>query len=306
MSSGLIVAIALSILGTRLVFMWVWRKHDMPILRSWLSWAVPFLALVALIAVAGRENQELRKLIGVLIVPTGLLWLGLIAGAGRAWWLHQWRVAALLTVAVVVYTVAGNVWLGSWLLTRLELRYPEVDIATCQPFDVVVVLGGGTAATPSGRAQLASDGDRVLVAARLYFAHKTPLLVASGSTAPALGISRDHAADTDEIWRTLGIPATAIMQEADAHITADEIALYKKLRDHYGWKRIGVVTSAWHLPRALAIAKRMQLELQPIPAAYVGASRPRGFTPIYLVPQIGGFVTLHLALWERLGTWADG
>jgi uncharacterized SAM-binding protein YcdF (DUF218 family) len=98
----------------------------------------------------------------------------------------------------------------------------------------------------------------------------------------------------------MGIPEGAIVQVREPlRTTSDEIARYKALVEERGWKRVGLVSSAWHLPRALALCREQGLEVVPIPANHRG--RPAWPSPAYLVPQFDGFLDVQFACKEYLG-----
>ena len=112
-----------------------------------LVWSVPSLLIA-------------RKVVALLVLPPGMLWLGLMVLAG---WpgLRRWG-RGLAVLVLIGYTLTGNAWLGGWLLGRLEAPYAAMQ----QPderFDAICVLGGGSSARPDGRPQLGPAGDRLIV-----------------------------------------------------------------------------------------------------------------------------------------------
>ena len=91
-----------------------------------------------------------KKVIGLLVLPSGMIWLGLMILVG---WpgLGRWgRCLAMLILGA--YTVAGNAWVGSLLLGKLESPYAAMA-HPAEPFDAICVLGGGSSVTPNGHAQ---------------------------------------------------------------------------------------------------------------------------------------------------------
>lgn len=240
-----------------------------------------------------------QKTVAHLMMPEGVLWLALAALVLAAWRSERPRLAAAAAGCWLVYSLIGNFWLGCWLLDLIERRVPTPDIAEIAPFDAVFVLGGGTDVTRDGQAEFGRHGDRVALAAKLWHLHKTTVLVSSGSVTDELGGARDLAAETAVLWRGLGVPETAIVQQPGALITMTEVGGYQRLAAERGWKRLGLITSAWHLPRALSTCRRIGLEVTPLPADHLG--RLPGWSPMYLVPQGRGFDRVGKAWWEWLG-----
>jgi uncharacterized SAM-binding protein YcdF (DUF218 family) len=187
-------------------------------------------------------------------------------------------------------------------MARLEAEVPLVDPASAGPFDAVCVLGGGTEEDSAGRPELGHSGDRVLLAARLWHAGRTPLLVASGWGRDSRRGPRDAGVETRALWRSLGIPDSAILAvEEPCWITRDEITAYRKLQERHGWRRLGLVSTASHLPRALALARKAGLVVTPLGSDWRG--RPKAFQLQNLVPQGDGFLDVQRACWEFLGRW---
>jgi uncharacterized SAM-binding protein YcdF (DUF218 family) len=242
----------------------------------------------------------LQKTLGLLAMPAGVLWLLLLA-SGALCLLRKQRLPAVLFLLVAAgYALAGNVYLGSRLMARLEAGVPPVDVAALAPFDAVFVLGGGSQQDPSGQAQANLSGDRIVLAARLWHAGKARLLVASGLSRDSLGGVRNLGSETRALWRGLGVPDSAILvADEPCWNTRDEILADRRLQLRHGWKRVGLVSSAWHLPRAMALAKRAGLDATPLGADWRG--RPHPFQLQLLVPQQEGFMDVQRACWEFLG-----
>lgn len=242
----------------------------------------------------------LQKTLGLLVMPAGLLWLFLLASGGLCL-LRKQRLPALLFLLVALgYALAGNVYLGAALMARLESGVPPVEVAALAPFDAVCVLGGGSQQDPFGQPQANLSGDRILLAARLWHAGKARVLVASGMSRDSLGAPRNLGEETRALWRSLGVPDTAILVVGEpCWNTRDEILADRRLQLRFGWKRVGLVSSAWHLPRALTLARRAGLDALPLGADWRG--RPHPFQLQLMVPQAEGFWDVQRACWEWLG-----
>jgi uncharacterized SAM-binding protein YcdF (DUF218 family) len=204
-----------------------------------------------------------------------------------------------LTFLFLGFGLAGNLQVGAFLMNRLESTIPSLP-ENAAPLDAIFVLGGGSQVDERGRPMLSVSGDRIIEAARLWHAGKVRCLVASGSSDDSRAGRRNLGAETREIWEALGIPNTATREiEEPCFITRDEIQAYRRLKAREGWHRVGLLSSAWHLPRAMALARQAGLEAHPIP------SDERGRIPRvqlwHLVPQEEGFQKSQLACWEWLG-----
>ena len=267
-----------------------------------LLWLIlPALVCVALLVWSIPSLLIAKKVIGLLVLPSGLVWLGLMSLAG---WpgLNRWgRLLAVLVL--LIYTVAGNAWTGGWMLAALEKPYTSIT-PPAEPFDAICVLGGGSSPTPAGGSQLGPAGDRLIVPARLFLAGKTKHLVASGLSVTDIGGSRSLADDTAAIWLELGIPDSANTPLSTPRTTAEEIRAYKELIAATGWKRVGICSSAWHLRRVEQICRKEGVAMIPVPADFLSSRLP--WTPMYAVPQSRGFQNVQKALWEYLGSLSGG
>lgn len=242
----------------------------------------------------------LQKTLGLLAMPAGLLWLFLLASGTLCLLRKQRLPATLFLLAALGYGLAGNVYLGTALMAWLEADAPPVNVTALTPFDAVCVLGGASQQDPFGRPQTTLSGDRLILAARLWHAGKARVLVASGTSRDSLGAPRDLGEETRALWHELGVPDTAILVVHEpCWNTGDEILADRRLQLRHGWTRVGLLTSAWHLPRAMVLAKRAGLDAAPLGADWRG--RPHPFQLQLLVPQADGFLDVQRACWERLG-----
>lgn len=242
---------------------------------------------------------DLTKFIGMLCMPMGLLWLGV--GLAALWAFRRGLrfLGGFLGLLFCGLALAGNPQVGAWLMGRLESTIPALP-QDAAPFDALLILGGGSEIDDQGRPMLGFSGDRIVEAARLWHAGRTRRLVASGASHDSPTSHRNLATETRQIWLELGIPASAITcLEEPCFITRDEIRAYRRLKIREGWQRVGLLSSAWHLPRAMALARREGLEVIPIPSDRRGRI-PR-FQLWHLVPQQEGLMKTQLACWEMLG-----
>jgi uncharacterized SAM-binding protein YcdF (DUF218 family) len=243
-----------------------------------------------------------EKALGQLVMPVGIIWLLMLAVGMVCLRRRRWGSAALWLGIAVLYAAAGNIYVGGALMASLEQTTRPVQVESLQPFDAVFVLGGGGDQDEDGNPELSRAGDRIFLAARLWHAGKARVLVASGMARDGVHGIEDGGQETRTLWRAVGIPDQAILPLAEpCWITRDEINAYARLQARYGWRRMALVSSASHLPRAMALAAKAGLRVTPLGADRVG--RGRRFQWNDLVPQGLGFETTQRACWEYLGRW---
>ncbi len=263
--------------------------------------AILLAAGIVALLIAGPRDLALDKLLARFVLPAGLFWALLIAAAVTTYAQRRTIAASGFTMLAVLYWAVGAPVWGDLLLARLEAPYVQASPLSGEPLDAVAVLGGGTQVR-GGRPGLDLAGDRVLLGAQLFLQGRTRRLIATGSSIAGLGPPRDLAGETTAIWRSLGIPEGAIRQVPEPKNTRQEIeALSKLVRTSTVIQTLGLVTSAWHLPRALASCERLGLEVVPLPAD-VRTQREAGPPNVLaFIPDGSGFYAVHRAGWEILG-----
>ncbi len=189
------------------------------------------------------------------------------------------RVAVLLAAGGMAWVVfwslpASSLWAGG----RLEQLYPYRTPEALPTAEAIVVLGGSTASNrpnwfePYDRRATVS---RVDTAARLYHAGRAPLVIVSGA---ALDGSVSEAQIMANALRQQGVPDAAILQESRSLTTHENAVYTARLLNERQLHRVLVVTSALHMPRAMGVFRKQQVEA-------VAASSP----PQIVVPDDPAF-----------------
>ena len=176
---------------------------------------------------------------------------------------------------ILVAASIGILWLSSTSLVSnnlarsLEWRYfPPKDIPSAE---VMVVLGGGTDANvyPRPGVEINGAGDRVLYAALIYKEGKASHLLLSGGEITWMNATSSTPADEmAEILQSLGVPKNALWLENRSQNTHENAVFSKAILDEKGINKILLVTSAMHMPRAVALFQKLGLEVIPLPVDY--------------------------------------
>lgn len=231
-------------------------------------------------------------------MPMGMLWAGLFCLLIGSIVYKEKRMAWVSGALWLFVTLAGSSFVGGWLISSLEEPFAKIDVYQEAPFDAILVLGGGVSGG-GNYAQLSESGDRPIVAARMYKRGLSKLLVTSGSSIPGINTQIDVAATTSIIWRDLGIPDSAIMRVPDPKNTSEEIRAFSQISGSKEWKRIGVITSAFHMRRAMKLAETNGLFVTPLPTDFKGSRHYEGI--LSWIPDANGFMKTQKACWEYLG-----
>ncbi len=259
--------------------------------------------VLAIIFFVVTEPFEIRKVIAACVMPVGLVWLALFgASVSAARWAER-RHAVLVWAIWLVFTASGNAFVGRTMVGFLEHKWTRVDPMASEPFDAILVLGGGVARHHHGQVFVGSSGDRVMLGARLYRAGLAECLVTSG---PPYRVGQEPFPTMPEltahIWRNLGVPDNAIVRIDGPRATKEEIAEFTRVVNAEGWERVAIVSSAVHLWRVERHCQRFGLEATLLPANFLSTRHP--LRPRHLVPQSGGFRLVEAASWEIVGRLA--
>lgn len=197
---------------------------------------------------------EIAKFAGYLLSPLTLA-LGLWLLAGLCLVLRRPRLA----VGLAALAFAG-LWIASMPLTaralagNLESRYPAMTAQSAPSADAILVLGGAlTGANPPRRPTfgLSSAAGRVWFAAELFRARKARWVVVAAGNQPGQERRQVEAAAIAEMLTSLGVPPSAIRLEGASRNTRENAANILPVLQSLGAKRILLVTSAQHMPRAV-------------------------------------------------------
>lgn len=187
-----------------------------------------------------------------LIIPQNLcialVVLGLVLAVCRLR-----KIGAALVAAGVIWVAAWSLPATSlWLGGALEARYPHVPAAQLPEADAIVVLGGNTA---NGRENwfLPYDKNRAVVrvdtAIELYRAGRAPKVVLSGG---ALEGDVSEARGMAHVMKQQGVPDEALLLENASRTTYENATQTEEELKEHGVKKVLLVTSALHMPRAMA------------------------------------------------------
>lgn len=215
------------------------------------------------------EEIVVRKIVLALAMPVGFCWISLVTITyflivnNRKWF---GLICLLLSLTL---SIAGSPYLTRGLADSLEERFVGFRVDEAPEYDILVLLGGATEYNRNLETQLNVHGDRVLVAFQMYLKGKCQRIICTGSVIRSLAKPGDPSPgeQSRDLLVRIGVPAEQV-ELLDGRNTSEEI---KNLAAKYGKSglKIGIVSSAWHLPRVMRLAQRYHLKADPIPSNFI-------------------------------------
>ncbi|MFB5188840.1 YdcF family protein [Alicyclobacillus fastidiosus] len=243
---------------------------------------------------------SLLKIIESFMLPPGLF-VVLLVGVG-AFVYRRTRAAGacLCALAVVLYVTATQAFANA-LVRPLEDAYPQPQ----HPHgDVIVMLGGGSVlGTPDidGKGGLTGNSaNRLIAVARLYPIEHLPILITAGPDNIVNGQSESEAQIAKRELVGLGIPAKAIYTENNSRNTQENAQFTKPILKAHHFVHPILVTSAFHMSRAVLDFERAGMEVTPFPTDYQ-ASEESGRGQYLWLPSATALNVTTLSVKEYVG-----
>jgi uncharacterized SAM-binding protein YcdF (DUF218 family) len=216
----------------------------------------------------------LSKILGFFAVPSNLLvevgLIGLVLTGTRLKWIGRWLTAA----TIILLAIAGVGPLGKALIKPLEDRFPPWDAGRGPPAGIVV-LGG--AIDPDFAAlhmpDLNEAAERVAVIPELARTYPNARIIYSGGN-PRIGSSVGSEAQfAGVLIESFGVAKDRVTLEEGSRNTEENAIYAKVLAAPKPGERWLLVTSAYHMPRAIGAFRKAGFEVDAYPVDYRAPGR---------------------------------
>ncbi|MDZ7695749.1 MAG: ElyC/SanA/YdcF family protein [Deltaproteobacteria bacterium] len=252
----------------------------------------------------------IKKTIGALVLPLPFCLLIIFLGGTLLWrGKHRTFGTTLTYIGMMILLLVSLTPVAERIEAPLKYRFPaygagetsRTDPMANKPVDYVVVLAGGHNSSPlipvTGR--LSSKGIfRMLEGIRIFRQTAGAKLVLSGrgSADP-----RPEAMVMAEFARFMGVTSDEVILETNSLDTDDQARMVKAI---VGTQPFVLVTSAVHLPRAMALFQKQGMNPIPAPAGKTDKGE-RCLTPGFFFPNADALKTSTDAVHEYMGLiWA--
>ena len=236
----------------------------------------------------------LKKLIVSAVTPPGIFILLCLAAA-----LFSRRKLRIMLVlfAVLIYAVSTSP-VAVMLIAPLERAYTQPSPDEIKGCDVYVVLGGGANTdAPAFDGRGMPEGDalfRVMAAYRLYLFSRKPIIISGGDY-----LGRESEAEvTARFLLGLGVRKDDLILEPRSADTHENARYTREICEKYGFRRIILVTSAYHMKRSMIVFRKFVGPVVPYPTGFKTRS---GTGSLGLMPEASSLVVTSSALKEYLG-----
>jgi uncharacterized SAM-binding protein YcdF (DUF218 family) len=193
-------------------------------------------------------------LIGLALIPTRFVRIG----------------RRLVSASIILFLAFGLLPLSKKLVAPLEERFPPWDASGGAP-DGIVVLGGAIEPeiTPFHRAsELNEAAERITVIAELARKYQLARILYSGGNGSLVPRGGSEAQIAAVFFETFGVPARRLILEDQSRTTAENAAFSRRLVMPKPGERWLLVTSAYHMPRAIGAFRRAGFAVEAYPVDY--------------------------------------
>lgn len=244
----------------------------------------------------------------VLLEPLALITWGLLILLVLCYRKKDWEMLSTVSVVLIILFIFASPFTANLILEQLEMTHKDQSsCVTDKKNIVIVILAGGMNRSNSESAQIEAlhiaSIRRALATARLANKTLKPYLIVTGGS----GGTVKEADLISRLLIHLGVDQNRIIKELTAKNTYENAIQTKSVLEHLGLNRILLVTSAIHMPRAVATFRKQNIDVCTYPIDF------RGVDPIFpgaFIPQISAlqkstdsFHEIAGLLWYRINDW---
>ncbi|BBP46695.1 hypothetical protein THMIRHAS_20680 [Thiosulfatimonas sediminis] len=220
----------------------------------------------------------LSKLAWALLSPSNLI-LILFAVGTLFLLFNRTHIAKwlLLPTSVIALSIMSYPT-ADWLMQPLESRFAQPQQLP-EKIDGIIVLGGGEDIIRSASwnvAELGQGGDRFIAASKLSIDYpKTNIIYAGGNSSVQKEGMQNQLNIEQQIFSAMGVNLERVIIEKQAHNTYENFVNIKPLLPKTADDKLGtylLVTSAFHMPRSVGIARKQGINVIPYPVDYRSSS----------------------------------
>jgi uncharacterized SAM-binding protein YcdF (DUF218 family) len=248
----------------------------------------------------------LKKIASAAVYPLSLCLTALVVGLFFIWFTHKQKIGKILVTAAVVALILFSFGpFTDTLLGSLENKYPPLtDLKGLNGVKWIVVLGGGhnsDARYPANDQLSGASLSRLVEGIRIHKTLKNSRLILSGG---AVFDPVPEAKVMSDVALTMGVVPEDIILELESRDTEDQARLIPIIANLDSKERFILVTTAAHMPRAVALFRKYGNQPVPAPIDF-WVKDTKESHPINFFPTASGLRRMERVFHEYLGlAWA--
>jgi uncharacterized SAM-binding protein YcdF (DUF218 family) len=195
-----------------------------------------------------------------------LLCLGVVLMFSR----RQGAGKTVLTMVVVVLLIIAIIPLGAWILLPLEKRFPPPKRIPDSVYGIIVLGGAFERELILAHRQLVlkDSGERIMAFFHLARRYPKAGLIFAGGKGSLGPEGLDDALPAKAFFGAMGIHYERVILEEKARNTYENALFCKKLVGSIEPGHWILITSAWHMPRAVGVFRKAGWEVIPYPVDF--------------------------------------
>jgi uncharacterized SAM-binding protein YcdF (DUF218 family) len=230
----------------------------------------------------------ISKAVGSLLRPATLMLIALLL----AFHWHRSRPVAsrrLLGGVLLLFGLLQLIPVSAWLVAPLEQRFPAPTLP--DHIDGIVVLGGAVetdTATVTHAPALNESAERMTAAVALTRLHPEARLLFTGGSGKLHMEGLREADVATDLFTSLGVDRRHLLLERESRNTWENAVYSLQIAHPKSTEAWVLVTSAWHMPRAVGCFRRAGWKVIPYPVDYAAIEEDHWF-------DFNGDGQLHIA-----------
>jgi len=198
------------------------------------------------------------KIFWMVASPISLLLFGALIGVVLCFSRYVRLGRGLALAAILLLFAAATLPLSVVLLVPLENRFPQPSADMNPPYGIIV-LGGAindTLSVARGQTVFNEGGERITEAVILAKRFPNARIVYTSGTNLVLGGSSSEAARARDLMAQMGVAPDRVTIEDKARNTEENALFTAAIVRPEPWQRWVIVTSAFHMPRAMGVFEK--------------------------------------------------
>jgi uncharacterized SAM-binding protein YcdF (DUF218 family) len=241
----------------------------------------------------------LSKLLGFIISP--LIWVFILIIYSFRTKIESRAKKARIASVIVLY-ICCNSFIVDECFRQWEPVTPDYDLMTTH-YDGAIILGGiGSVDQRLQKINFGGSSDRLFQIIPLYYSGRIKKFIFTGGSGSIEFPENKEGLYVKKYLRSINIPDSALVIESESKNTYENAIFTKKLMDSLNMKgNYLLVTSAYHMPRSIAVFKKAGFtNITPYIANKVSGIRRYSFDHLF-IPNSDALSSLQALIHEWIG-----